>query len=101
MGEECSRRSSEISLPRSRYRGSIIVGSRKCDYGKRQVCAWTLEIPRPLGRVNMRPNRNVAVGREKRLYTSRAPAARMPAMVLCGVPPEPAYGLVNGPCIFS
>jgi hypothetical protein len=43
MGEEGSRRSSEIDLPRSRYRGSIIVGSRKCDYGKRQVCAWKLK----------------------------------------------------------
>jgi hypothetical protein len=64
MGEECSRRSSEISLPRSRYRGSIIVGSRKRNYGKRQMCAWTLEIPRLRGRVNMRPrNRNVAVGK--------------------------------------
>ena len=97
MGEECSRRSSEISLPRSHYRGSIIVGSRKCGYGKRQMCAWTLEIPRLPGRVNMRPNRNVAVER-KRLYTSRAPAnarqPRMLAMVPYGILRKPPYGRV-------
>jgi hypothetical protein len=43
MGEEGSRRSSAIALPRSRYRGSIILGSRKRDYDKRQVCAWELK----------------------------------------------------------
>jgi hypothetical protein len=73
MGEEGSRRSSEITLPRSRYRGSIIVGSRKCGYGKRQVCAWTLEIPRLPWRVNMRARLSRLEG--KRLYTLRPPLA--------------------------